>query len=176
MKKTTTHQMVKMAFLALLSVLLMLVEFPIAGSPLQFDLSDLPVIIGGVLFGPSAVILIALVKNILHVFFISRNAGIVGELANFAYAVAIAMPLALAYKYTRPNKIQLLVLCVVSVLGAAGFMHFFNYYVTLPLYKVPQEGAWILLRTIYLPFNLIKGSILMVLFVILKPFFDRMRR
>lgn len=174
MKKINTHQMVKIAFLTTLSVILFLMEMPMPGVPLQFDLSDLPVVLGGVLFGPGAVITIALLKNILHILFISKNAGFVGELANFAYAVAIAMPFALAYKYTSLTKLQTVMVAILSILLSSLFMHVFNYYVTFPLYGLSQVGAWTVLKTTFLPFNLIKGAILMGLFVVLKPFFDRM--
>lgn len=175
MVKTSTHRMVKIAFLSTLAVILFIFEFPIIpGSPLQVDLSDLPVIIGGVLYGPGAVILIALLKNILHVFFISRNAGLAGEIANFAYAVFIAMPVALACYKRKPSQLKTVLISGITVLIAAFLMHLFNYYVTFPLYGLSQNGAWEVLRTLYLPFNLVKGTILMVLFVILKPFFDRM--
>ncbi len=176
MKKTNTHQMVKIAFLSTLSVVLFFFEFPLAGSPLQIDFSDFPVIVGGALFGPGAVIMIALIKNLLHVFFISRNAGIVGEIANFAYAVFISMPIALAFRYRQWGKPATFGMSVLAVFIGAGLMHLFNYYVTFPLYGLSHEGAWTILNTVYLPFNLIKGSILMGLFVILKPFFDRLKQ
>lgn len=176
MEKTNTHQMVKIAFLSALAAILFIFEFPILpGTPLQADLSDLPVIIGGVIFGPSAVITIAFLKNLLHVFFISRNAGLVGELANFAYAVIIAMPLALVFKYKKIDGLKLIVISALSVLIAAVLMHVFNYYVTFPLFGLSQEGAWDILNKIYFPFNLVKGSLLMALFIIVKPFFDRLK-
>lgn len=176
MEKTTTHHMVKIAFLSTLAVILFIFEFPIIpGSPLQVDLSDLPVILGGVLFGPGAVLMIAFLKNLLHVFFISRNAGIVGEIANFAYALFIAMPLAIAFKNTKLNQSKTIVVSILTVFIAAGLMHVFNYYVTFPLYGLSKEGAWGILSAVYLPFNIIKGSLLMVLFIVLKPFFDRMQ-
>lgn len=175
MKKTTTHTMVKIAFLTTLAVILFIFEFPlIPGSPLQADLSDLPVIFGGVLFGPGAVFMIALLKNVLHVFFISRNAGIAGEIANFAYAVFIALPPALLFYKRKVKPMNQVLISIATVFIAAFCMHLFNYYVTFPLYGLKQDGAWLILRSVYLPFNLIKGSILMALFVTLKPYFDRM--
>ena len=143
MKKTTTHTMVKIAFLTTLAVILFIFEFPlIPGSPLQADLSDLPVIFGGVLFGPGAVF--------------------------------IALPPALLFYKRKVKPMNQVLISIATVFIAAFCMHLFNYYVTFPLYGLKQDGAWLILRSVYLPFNLIKGSILMALFVTLKPYFDRM--
>lgn len=175
MEKKNTHHMVKIAFLSTLAVILFVFEFPIIpGSPLKVDFSDLPVVIGGVLFGPGAVIMIAFLKNLLHVLF-SRNAGLAGEIANFGYAVFIAMPLAIAFKYKVLSKTQVILVSILSVFVAAAGMHVFNYYVTFPMYGLSKVGAWGILRAVYLPFNLVKGAVLMLAFNVLKPFFDRMK-
>ncbi len=174
MKKTNTHQMVNIAFLSAIATILFMFEFPLPGSPLQFDLSDLPVMIGGILYGPGAVVLIAFLKNVLHVFFISRNAGIIGEIANFAYALAIALPVSLAISKVNMRSKKGFLTATLVVLGSSLFMHLFNYYVTFPLYGLSQDGAWQVLNAVYLPFNIIKGSMLMILLSFIRPIFYKL--
>lgn len=175
MKKTNTHQMVKIAFLSAIAVVLFMFEFPLPGLPLQFDLSDLPVMMGAVLFGPGSAIMIALLKNIMHMLFLSKNAGIIGEVANFAYALAISLPLSVLIYRKHLTKPKLILTGFITVVGAALFMHVFNYYVTFPLYGLSQDGAWQILNAVYLPFNLIKGTILFGLLVLIKPVLNRFK-
>ncbi len=172
MKKTTTHRMVKMAFMTAISVILFYFEFPMPGSPLQFDLSDLPVIFTGYLLGFGPGVMVALLKNIVHALFISRNAGIVGELANFMYAVVIMLPIALIRVKGTGKTI---LLCTFTVLYSSFLMLVLNYYITFPLYGLSQVGAWGILFSVYLPFNLIKGSILMLLYYISMPLLNRLK-
>ncbi len=174
MKKMNTHHMVMLAFLSAIATVLFMFEFPLPGSPLQFDLSDLPVLIGAVLYGPGAVIIIAFLKNVLHILFISKNSGLVGELANFVYAVSLALPLSLLVSQIKKHPKKRMGISIAIVVFSSLLMHLFNYYVTFPLYGLSQEGAWQMLNAIYLPFNLIKGSILMILLSLIKPVFHQL--
>ena len=174
MKKTTTHQMVNLAFMASLALILFLFEFPLPGSPLQFDLSDVPVIISAYIFGFGPAIMVAFLKNLAHIFFITRNAGIAGEVANFLYAMAIMTPIALMRHKIKASLGKTFSLAIFTVLFAAVLMHVLNYLIVFPLYGLSRVGAWEQLFYVFLPFNLIKGSLLMVIFIAIKPYFDRM--
>ncbi|CAM2788097.1 ECF transporter S component [Erysipelothrix tonsillarum] len=171
MKKYNTRTMVKIAMLTTVSVILYMFEFfVIPGSPLQADLSDLPVIVGGYLLGTGPGLMIAFLKNLLHMFFLSKNAGPVGEFANFSYAILIMLPIAL---YRPKTSYKRGGLYIFAVIASALLMNVINYYVTFPLYGMGREGAWKLLFTVFFPFNLAKGMLLILLFSILRPHLHR---
>lgn len=171
MKNFTTHHLVKLAFMAALSLVFMAFEFPLPGTGLQFDLSDFPVIVTGSIFGFFPAVLVALIKNIAHLTFATRNANIAGEIANFTFAILLALPVSLIKGRELKHNIMI---AVITVIFASFTMNFFNYYVTFPLYGLPQEGAWDIILSVYMPFNIIKSSILMILYILTQPYLHRL--
>lgn len=171
MKKSTTHHLVKVAFMGAIAVALYSFEIPLPGTGLQFDLSDLPVMIAGYMFGFVPALSVALIKNIAHLLFVTRNSGIAGEIANFAFAIMVSLPLV----FLKGNsKFKALVLILFTLIFVAVGMSLFNYYVTFPLYGMSKEGAWGIVIGVYTPFNLIKTGLLMALFTLSRPYLDRM--
>jgi len=92
-----TKTLVTIAVLAAISIILYYLEFPLPFFPpfLKFDFSDLPAIIASLLFSPLIGLLIALIKNLVHL--LGTSTGGVGELANFI--VSAAFVLAAGYFY-----------------------------------------------------------------------------
>ncbi|EFY09698.1 ECF transporter S component [Erysipelothrix rhusiopathiae] len=171
MKKYNTRTMVNIAMLTTVSMILYMFEFYVLpGSPLQADLSDLPVIVGGYLLGAGPGLMIAFLKNLMHMLFLSKNAGPVGEIANFSYAVLIMLPIALYQPKTKSKRVGLYVF---TVCASGLLMNIINYFITFPLYGMTQEGAWNLLFAVFLPFNLAKGTLLIVFFSVLRPHIHR---
>lgn len=171
MKKNNTRQMVRIASLAAIAMIFYMFEFRIIpGSPLKVDLSDFPVIIAGYTMGIGPGFLVALLKNILHALFFNKDGSIVGELANFAFAVSVMIPAVYLKKNRRFFNLALYAGGVVLV---AIFMHVFNYYITFPLYGIPAEGKSKMLLSIFLPFNVVKTIILYTLLAFSRPYFDR---
>ena len=102
----------------------MMFEFalPIFPSFLQIDISDLPALVGAVTMGPTAGVLIELVKNVLHLFKTS-TAG-VGEVANFLVGIALVLPTGIIYKKQRNIAGFIMGVglgCVLMVLTACAF-------------------------------------------------------
>src|SRR5690554_2604880 len=97
MKKITTRNLVLVALLSGLSYIFFMWEITIV-DPLQFDFSDVFVIIAGYSMGVVPGILVALIKNVLHL--LLKNSQVIGEITNFVYAVILMLPIAL-YK---PSK------------------------------------------------------------------------
>lgn len=128
-------RLVVIAMLSAMSAVLMALEFYLPPAPpfMKFDLSDLPVIIGGLMMGPVATIIIAVAKNLLKMVISGTNTMAVGELANIICAVAYAFPAALIYKLKKTKKgamiglgVGIVVVICVSVIQ--------NLYLTFPLY------------------------------------------
>lgn len=84
--KPAKSNIAKMAIVGVLSAiayLLMFMEFSVPLMPvfIKMDLSDFPALIGSLAVGPAGGIIIALIKNLLHLTVTST--GGVGELSNF---------------------------------------------------------------------------------------------
>ncbi|NDL66504.1 ECF transporter S component [Anaerotalea alkaliphila] len=158
-----TQELAAAALFTALAFGLLLLEFPVPSlfPPfLKFDLSDVAALIGGILLGPVAAVSIELGKNLLNLLFRSNSGG-VGEAANFLAGSALVLPPVVLYRRTRSNAgllagMGLGILLMVAAACAA------NYYVILPLYLGSQVGAtqrMAMLATIYIPFNLVKGTV-----------------
>jgi riboflavin transporter FmnP len=63
--KFTTHRLTRLAMLAAIAIVLIILNFPIPIFPpyLKYDFADVPVLIGSFAFGPIAGVLITLIAN-----------------------------------------------------------------------------------------------------------------
>jgi len=179
--RNKTKTMMLIALLAAISSVLRLLELPIPFAPpgtLHLDISDLPVVLGGFALGPWAAVAIAYVKNFIALFG-TPTMG-VGELANFIFAVALAVPASVWYRKCPDKKgaIRGLLLGATCMVVSALLL---NYFILLPFYAtllgIPMEvliGAFAAVNPLvssrldviiwtFLPFNLIKGVLTGVL-------------
>lgn len=189
----STKTLVKVALLGVISFILMLFEAPIPFFPsfLKLDVSDLPAIIGAFALGPVPAILVALVKNVLHLITGSTTGGI-GELSNFVIASAYVLPAGLLYK-TMHSKKGAILGCLLGTFCMTFVGAFSNYFVMLPFYSniMPIEaiiatGAAVngfihdkftLVLYGVLPFNLFKGIFLsIVTAIVYKPLSPILKR
>ncbi len=178
-KKTwTTKKTVMTAMFGAISVVLMLIDFPlpIAPSFMKMDISDLPAMLGTFMMGPAAGVAIAAIKNILELIFRGTTTAFVGELANFLGACSYILPAALVYHFKKGKGGAALSLLAATVCVTILYM-ILDYAVIFPmystLYNLPMEtiiamGSAITGRITDLftmmvfavaPFNLIKYGI-----------------
>ena len=101
--------------LSAIAYILMFMEFsvPIMPGFIKMDLSDLPALIGTFAVGPAGGVLIALIKNLLHLT-VTSTAG-VGELSNFILNAVFILPAGILYRRRKTRKSA----CLGAVLGAA---------------------------------------------------------
>ena len=90
----------KVSIIAMFSAIggiLMFLDFqlPMFLSFMKMDLSDLPVIVGGFIFGPLDSIIIAAVKILVKLILKPTSTIYVGELANFLGSIMYALPASL---------------------------------------------------------------------------------
>lgn len=153
-------KMVQMAMLIAISlVLMMLIRFPIfpAAPFLQYDMADVPVLIGTLLFGPLSGLLILLIEAFLQAFLLAGD-GWVGFLMHF-FAQGV-MVLIVGAIYKKWNNIRGLVVgLVLGTLGATAMMVPLNYIFTVNFYGVPLEALNDLMLPAVIPFNLIKMGV-----------------
>ncbi|MBE5780343.1 MAG: ECF transporter S component [Clostridiales bacterium] len=106
MERKKLNVLVNTALLSAISVLLMLVEFPLPMFPpwLKFGFSDVPSIIGGFAFGPGGAIAINVIKNLMNIVLKGPSFGGVGELANLLMGCAVALTATMIYRKKRTVK------------------------------------------------------------------------
>ena len=172
------------AVLSALSCVLMYLEFSVPFVPafLKMDLSDLPALIASFAYGPVAGVVVALIKNLVHLPF--TTTGGAGELANFLLCACFVIPAGWVYRFCKGKKGALIgSLCGTLLMALVSLP--VNYYITYPIYAtfIPMEAIldmyraiipavtdlWSALLIVNLPFNLVKGLVCVgITFVVYK--------
>ena len=136
--RSRTRNLVQVAMLGAVAGVLMNFEFPIpflAPPFYQLDFSEIPVLLGAFAMGPMAAVVIELIKILLHFVFHGTMTAGVGELANFIFGCAFAVPAGLIYRYhNKKTRVH-------AVAGMAGgtvlttiLACFINAFLLLPAY------------------------------------------
>ena len=170
-----TRKMTLIGIFAAISTVFMFFELPLPFMPpfLKFDPSGVPILLASMLFGPSAAISVALIKDVIHL--LSTTTGGVGELADFLILSAFSAVVGLIYQKRRDLKAVLwATLAGTATCAVVGSLA--NYYLLIPFFSkiMPLDAifaacaeinpaidglsAYILFGA--LPFNLIKGLLL----------------
>ena len=172
-QKLKLRSFVTIAMLSSISFIFMLLNFPLPGFQpfLQIDFSDVPALIAAITMGPVAGILVELFKNILDWIFSGTPTGVpVGHMANFATGILFILPVYYIYKKIPTIKGLSIGLVAGTVIMSVG-MSLLNYVAFLPMYSYFLGwGTFDMKEMIVLgilPFNLIKGIMLMVIVIIL---------
>lgn len=184
-KISKSRYIVSIALFSALAFVLMVLEFhvPVVPSFLKFDFSELPELIGTFTLGPVAGVIIALVKNLLHMPL--SGTSYVGELANFLVAISMIIPAGLIYKYKKTRK-GALIACLVGSIVMAIVSLPINLYITYPFYYnfMPEEAIVSMYQAIVpasdtilkslcifnIPFTFAKGIIASIItFLVYKP-------
>ncbi|MGN7386657.1 ECF transporter S component [Sporosarcina sp. SAFN-015] len=176
MNNKKLRRMILIAILGSISTVLMQLNFPLPALPafLKVDFSEIPAVLAIMTMGPVAGIAVELLKNVLHWFLSGSPTGVpVGELANFVTGVLFIMPIYFIFKKVQNTKGLTAGLITGTVIMAVG-MSALNYFVFLPMYtyflNMPAYTGEAMFNVIVLgilPFNLIKGIMLMVISLLL---------
>ena len=78
------------------------IPIPIIPSFIKLDFSDLPELIGAFAYGPLAGVVIALVKNLIHM--AVSQSGYIGELSNFILGAVFSFVAGIIYKNDKTKK------------------------------------------------------------------------
>lgn len=174
------------------AAVLMLLDFPVPLVPpfVKFDLSELPVLLGGLFLGPVGGGIVAGLKILLHLVFRGSLTVGIGELANFTGSIAYMLPGVLLFRHRDSMRdacasfaAATVVVSVVIVVG--------NYFVFFPAYarlmglsvdafvamghsvNSSVHDLWTLMVYCLFPFNLFKYGVTSVLAALL---YRRLRR
>ncbi|WP_088809625.1 MULTISPECIES: ECF transporter S component [Listeria] len=174
MRNYSMKTFVSVAVLGTLAFVIMLLQFPLLPSApfLKLDFSDIPALIGGLMFGPLAIILIELIKNVLEFIVSGSPVGVpVGEISNFLSGICFTLPIYYLFRHFRETK-GLIFATGVGTICMTIVLAIFNYFVLLPFYiklgGLPAStDVFGLIITAIIPFNLLKGVIVSAGFLLL---------
>ena len=176
----------KVAILAAIAEILMLIEFPlpIAPSFYKMDFSEVAVLIAGFALGPVEAVMVEGVKILLNFLFTGSSTMGVGELANFIIGCAFAVPASIIYRKNKSKKNAIIGMFVGTLcMTVAGVL--LNWLVLIPAYVAlagfPMEAILGMGQAIHssinsvlslvllcvTPFNLIKGGLVSLITMLL---------
>jgi|SRR5699024_3908538 len=172
-------KLVVLSLLSAVSLVLFFISFPLPLLPpyLKVDFSDIPALIAGLIFSPLAGVLVVLIKNALY-FVASGATDPIGVAANFIAGTLYIFPV--AYLYHKYKGVKSIISgLVIGTAGMAVIMSVLNYLIILPAYswlvgmEMDETIKWASVIGGILPFNVIKGLIVGMLFV---PLFMKMNQ
>ena len=178
MKKIRTDvvALVQMGMLAAIAVVLvMLIHFPIipAVSFIEYDMADVPVLIGTLLYGPIPGLLILLVASLVQAFILGIN-GWVGFVMHFVASGAMVLLVGILYD-RKPSLTGM----ALGSLARTLVMIPLNLILTVHAFGVPHDVVMSLMLPGIIPMNLIiavTNCILAgLLFKALAPFLQKNR-
>lgn len=160
-KNTNVNLLVKASLLAALSIVLMyVVRFPIfpQAAYLEYDMADVPILIGTFLFGPFMGIAITFIVCVIQAISVSASSGWVGAVMHFVSTGGLVIVSGLIYKRMHTRKGAVIGLIVGGFLMVL-LMIPLNLIMT-PLFNgVPVDVVKGMLVPIIIPFNAIKAVI-----------------
>jgi len=157
-QKSTVDRLVKLGMLTALSVILVYaVHFPIfpAAAFLEYDMADVPILIGTFLYGPWWGLGLTAVVSLLQWLLVSPQSMWVGALMHFCATGSYVIAAGLIYQKHRSLKGALIGMAVGSLLQTAMMVPM-NLIFTVHFYGVPKDTVVALLPTAIIPFNAIK--------------------
>lgn len=184
-----TKKITFIALFAALAAIIMYIEFPIPFMPpfLKIDFSGVVILIGAMLWGTKSALIMIFIKDAIHLLR-TQTAGI-GELADFIMLAALVITFMAIYKR---NKKKSIIASVISVVVMSLFGVLANVYLLIPFYKniMPIEQIISICAAInpnidsmagyyllgVLPFNLIKGFVIMLITILVYPKISRVEK
>ncbi|MEG1559996.1 MAG: ECF transporter S component [Clostridia bacterium] len=142
MQRISTRNLVTQAMLIALSIILvLLIRIPIFPSApfLEYDMADLPILIGTFMFGPTAGLLLTAIVSVLQWLIVSQASGWVGAVMHFLATGAFVLIAGSLYKAKKTDKSLILGLSLgatsmILMMIPLNIVFSSYYYMGLPLY------------------------------------------
>ncbi|PKK94527.1 MAG: ECF transporter S component [Tenericutes bacterium HGW-Tenericutes-5] len=133
--RNNIRKLLIIALLATISVVLMILEFPLPFAPsfYELDFSEIPVLIGAFAYGPLTGVVIEAVKILLNLMFTGSITMGVGELANFLIGISLVVPASMIY-YRHKTRKRAVIGLVVGTFAMVTMGAVLNAFVLLPAY------------------------------------------
>lgn len=161
MKRENTRRLVHLGMLAGISLLLVyLVHFPIIPgvSFLEYDMADVPILIGTFLYGPAWGVLLTAAVSLLQWLLVSPAGGWIGALMHFVATGSFAL-LAGAIYLRRRTRGGAVIGLVSGALVMTGMMVLMNLWLTPIFMGVDRQTVISMLLPAIVPFNVIKTAL-----------------
>ena len=176
--KSRTLKLAKMALMVAISVICSFIHFPILpmAAFLEFEVSDIPILIAGFVFGPLPGLVIGLVSILLHDLMMGPSSGPYGMIMHMIAVgvfVLVASAIYTKFKTRKWGLFALIIggLCMTAVMIPA------NLIITPLFLGMPVEVVQAMILPILLPFNLLKMAIntvvVFLLYKRLSPFLHK---
>lgn len=163
--------MLIISILSTMAFILMIFDFPLPFLPpfLKLDFSDIPVVIIALIFGPAAAIIATLLKSSIYFLLISHEP--VGVVASCLASVILVLGFYYTIKLAK-GSVQYILLSALNISLLILVMVIMNYFVLLPMYSMIinlnnlTDNLKVIISVGIVPFNLIKGIILILTFTL----------
>lgn len=157
--KFGVRKMCTMAILAALSlVLILLIHFPfIPAAPwLEYDPADIPILIGGFVYGPIAGLIITIVASLVQALTVSASSGWVGFVMHVIATGTLVLVSSLYYMKHKNHKGAIIAL-ILGCISMTLIMIPTNLFISVRFWGLPLETVKAMVFPILIPFNLIKS-------------------
>jgi len=176
--KSRTLKLAKMALMVAISTLCTFLHFPILPMApfLEFEVSDIPILIAGFVFGPLPGLVIAVVSIMLRALIMSPPSGPYGLIMH-VIAIGVFVLVASAIYHKFKTKKWGLISLIIGGICMTAIMIPANIIITPLFMGVPVEAVYGMLVPILIPFNLLKMAIntvvVFLLYKRLSPFLHK---
>lgn len=178
--RNEVHRLVTMAMLCAVGVVLMaLVEVPLLPTApfLKYDPAGIPILIGALLYGPWAGLVMTFVVSFIQSFMIHGSSGVVGFFMHMVASGFMVIAVGLYYRNSSGTLSSAAIALLLGSLAMTAGMIGMNLLVTPIFLDVPLERVVKMLVPTIIPFNLIKAALNSVLaFLVLRPLEKLLRR
>ena len=167
-----TKRLITISMLSAIGFILMWIRVPLPFLPpyLTLDISDAPALLATFTLGPVAGVVVEAIKNILHL--IVNISEPVGPLANFLAAASFILT---AYFVARRHDTwkSMIIGLISATIVMTIVLSILNYFVLLPLYGMIVNlddivnNVKIIVLSGVIPFNIIKGIVISIIFLLL---------
>src|SRR5699024_1318634 len=125
---------------------------------LKFEPSDVPLLLAAVLYGPFAGFMAILAKNILY--FLIHGGNIFGIFMSFFASLTFILVTVFLLR-----KLNIILAAVFGTIALGLIMIPLNLIIVPLQFGIPFENVWKLLLLVYIPFNLLKVTLNMAIFM-----------
>lgn len=176
--KSNALKIAKMAMLVAISiVLVLLIHFPIfpAVPFLEYDPADIPILIGGLAFGPIAGAILTVVTSVIQGLTVSAGSGVYGIIMHIIATLTLVLTSSIIYS-SKKNRKRAVIGLACGCGAMVVVMFFANMWITpafmgLPLHVLMDYMVFIVL------FNLIKAvvnsAVTFILYKKISPFLHK---
>ena len=185
-KQLSIKNITRIAILAAVGAILMLLDFPIFVAPqfYKLDIGDLPCLIGAFAMGPVPALFIQIIKILIKLLLKPTSTAFIGEMAALIVSSVYCVTAGIIYRQNKSKKgaIKAMIIgsiCMILVSVIANYLFIIPAFSTL--YEMPLEAIIGLGNDIFpiiddlfsfvlccvLPFNIIKAAMIDVLTLLL---------